>query len=143
MKVYPALEGTYRGRKVYTPRAPTSGPVLLHMLNLLERYDLEGEGRTGLNVHRLVEVIKCAFTFLFSWMILRLIGFSCFSRLRCKVLVESSSFVWHAYWHDRTKVCDPAYTNDTSRIDEISTKTFGKLIYPNITDVRTLHLLFI
>lgn len=59
VKVYPALEGTYRGRKVYTPRAPTSGPVLLHMLNLLEKYDLKGEGRTGLNVHRMVEVIKC------------------------------------------------------------------------------------
>ena len=58
-KVDPALTGTYRGRKVYTPHAPTSGPVLLHMLNLLERYDLAGEGRTGLNTHRLVEVIKC------------------------------------------------------------------------------------
>lgn len=59
VKVEPALTGSYRGRKVYTPHAPTSGPVLLHMLNLLERYDLAGEGRTGLNTHRLVEVIKC------------------------------------------------------------------------------------
>ena len=59
IKVEPALVGSYRGRKVYVPHAPTSGPVLLHMLNLLERYDLEGEGRTGLNTHRLVEVIKC------------------------------------------------------------------------------------
>lgn len=57
--VYPALSGTYRGRKVYTPKAPTSGPVLLHMLNLLERYDLKGEGRTGLNTHRFIEVMKC------------------------------------------------------------------------------------
>src|SRR5712671_4853420 len=31
-----ALEGTYRDLKVYTSHAPTSGPVLLHMLNLLE-----------------------------------------------------------------------------------------------------------
>lgn len=61
VEVYRSLKGTYRGRKVYTPRAPTSGPVLLHMLNLLEKYDLTGEGRTGLNTHRLVEVIKFGF----------------------------------------------------------------------------------
>jgi gamma-glutamyltranspeptidase/glutathione hydrolase/leukotriene-C4 hydrolase len=54
-----ALEGTYRGLKVYTSHAPTSGPVLLHMLNLLENYDLPAEGRTEVNVHRLVEAIKC------------------------------------------------------------------------------------
>ena len=69
-KVDPALAGTYRGRKVYTPHAPTSGPVLLHMLNLLERYDLAGEGRTGLNTHRLVEGIKCKKSFNESSMIL-------------------------------------------------------------------------
>lgn len=58
--VYPALMQTYRGnRRVYTTGAPTSGPVLLHMLNLLEKYDLEREGRTGLNMHRFVEVMKC------------------------------------------------------------------------------------
>ncbi|ETW81007.1 hypothetical protein HETIRDRAFT_155010 [Heterobasidion irregulare TC 32-1] len=54
-----ALQGTYRGRKVYTTHAPTSGPVLLHMLNLLETYDIPTEGRTGLNVHRYVEAMKC------------------------------------------------------------------------------------
>lgn len=59
VKVEPALVGTYRGRKVYTPHAPTSGPVLLHMLNMLEHYDLSGEGRTGLNTHRIVEILKC------------------------------------------------------------------------------------
>ena len=59
VKVDRALVGSYRGRKVYVPHAPTSGPVLLHMLNLLERYDLSGEGRTGLNTHRLVEVMRC------------------------------------------------------------------------------------
>lgn len=59
--VAPALEGSYRGNKIYTTHAPTSGPVLLHMLNLLEQYeDFVAEGRTGLNVHRLVEIIKCA-----------------------------------------------------------------------------------
>ena len=57
-----ALEGTYRGLKVYTSHAPTSGPVLLHMLNLLENYDLPAEGRTEVNVHRLVEAMKCKST---------------------------------------------------------------------------------
>lgn len=64
VKVLPALEGTYRGKKVYTSHAPTSGPVLLHMLNLLERFDLSGEGRTGLNTHRMVEALKCMYIFL-------------------------------------------------------------------------------
>ena len=56
--VKPALQSTYLSRKVYTTHAPTSGPVLLHMLNIMEHYDLS-EGMTGLNVHRLVEAIKC------------------------------------------------------------------------------------
>lgn len=54
-----ALEGTYRDLKIYTSHAPTSGPVLLHMLNLMEKYDLPAEGRTAINVHRLVEAMKC------------------------------------------------------------------------------------
>ncbi|THH02088.1 hypothetical protein EW026_g744 [Hermanssonia centrifuga] len=62
VKVQPALEGTYRGRKIYTTHAPTSGPVLLHMLNLLEKYeDFAADGRTSLNVHRLIEIIKFGF----------------------------------------------------------------------------------
>jgi gamma-glutamyltranspeptidase/glutathione hydrolase/leukotriene-C4 hydrolase len=61
VKVDHALQGTYRDKKVYTSHAPTSGPVLLHILNLLERYDLTGEGRTGLNIHRFVEALKFGF----------------------------------------------------------------------------------
>ena len=59
--VRPALQSTYLSRRVYTTHAPTSGPVLLHMLNIMEQYDLS-EGMTGLNVHRLVETIKCKFS---------------------------------------------------------------------------------
>lgn len=59
IKVERALEGTFHDKKVYTTRAPTSGPVLLHMLNLMERYNLAEEGRTELNFHRLVEAQKC------------------------------------------------------------------------------------
>lgn len=58
--VKPALMGTYRDKKIYTTHAPTSGPVLLHMFNLLEHFDdFVEEGRTGLNVHRIVETMKC------------------------------------------------------------------------------------
>lgn len=58
-----ALEGSYRGRKIYTPHAPTSGPVLIHMLNLMEHFpDLIEDGRTVLNVHRVIEAMKCELT---------------------------------------------------------------------------------
>jgi gamma-glutamyltranspeptidase/glutathione hydrolase/leukotriene-C4 hydrolase len=59
VKVERALEGTYRGRKIYTTHAPTSGPVLLHMFNLVERYDFTE--RNSLNAHRLVEAMKFGF----------------------------------------------------------------------------------
>ncbi|TBU55830.1 gamma-glutamyltranspeptidase [Dichomitus squalens] len=62
VRVSRALQGTYRGRRIYTPHAPTSGPVLQHMLNLMEHYDeLVEDGRTTLNVHRLVEAMKFGF----------------------------------------------------------------------------------
>ena len=62
VQVQNALEGSYRGRKIYTPHAPTSGPVLIHMLNLMEHYpDLVVDGRTALNTHRLIEAMKCGF----------------------------------------------------------------------------------
>ncbi|KAF9566795.1 gamma-glutamyltranspeptidase [Agrocybe pediades] len=59
VKVDRALEGTYRNMKVYTTHAPTSGPVLIHMLNLIEKFDMKE--RNGLNVHRLVEIMKFGF----------------------------------------------------------------------------------
>ncbi|TEB06228.1 gamma-glutamyltranspeptidase [Coprinellus micaceus] len=59
VKVRPALQGTFRGRRVYTSHAPTSGPVLLHMFNLIDRYSMEE--RNGLNVHRIVEIMKFGF----------------------------------------------------------------------------------
>ncbi|KAJ7287545.1 gamma-glutamyltranspeptidase [Mycena rebaudengoi] len=59
VKVDHALQGTYRGRKVYTSHAPGSGPVLLHMLNLIERFPMMS--RSPLNLHRTVEVLKFGF----------------------------------------------------------------------------------
>lgn len=69
--VQPALQGTYHGpkgsppRHIYTTHAPTSGPVVLHILNLLEGYDLVGDGPTPLNIHRVVESLKCASVILY------------------------------------------------------------------------------
>jgi len=61
-KVDKALEGTYFGRKVYTSHAPAGGPVILQMLNLMERYPtLREEGRSGVNAHRFVEAMKFGF----------------------------------------------------------------------------------
>ena len=60
VKVALALKGRFRDKIVYTSHAPTSGPVLLHILNILEQFDLSG--RLGLNTHRLVEALKCEYT---------------------------------------------------------------------------------
>ncbi|KAF7321382.1 Sec7-like domain belongs to guanine nucleotide exchange factors [Mycena kentingensis (nom. inval.)] len=95
IKVQRALEGTYRGRKLYTSHAPTSGPVLLHMLNLMETYPQAP--RTPLSMHRVVEAIKFGFA-------------------------------------ARTRICDPAFTNDTARIDQIHTKEYSARIVKNLTD---------
>lgn len=81
VQVQHALEGSYRGRKIYTPHAPTSGPVLIHMLNLMEHYpDLVVDGRTALNTHRLIEAMKCGFALVhmrWLWLTeLPLVGFA-------------------------------------------------------------------
>jgi gamma-glutamyltranspeptidase/glutathione hydrolase/leukotriene-C4 hydrolase len=60
VRVAPALAGEYLGRKVYVPGAPTSGPVLLHMLNLAERVALNETADAGLRAHLTVECMKCA-----------------------------------------------------------------------------------
>jgi gamma-glutamyltranspeptidase len=66
----PALEGTYRGRRVYTTHAPSSGPVLLHVLNALDRFGIGPnvndkvamKEESGLWWHRVVEALKCKFS---------------------------------------------------------------------------------
>lgn len=37
----------------------------------------------------------------------------------------------------RTKVCDPTFANDSTSIEEIPTKAYSDLVFPNITDDRT------
>ncbi|KAF8924018.1 hypothetical protein BGZ58_002277 [Dissophora ornata] len=54
--------GFYQGRKVYSSPAPTSGPALISMLNILERYNIgRVKGDTGVDAHRLVEAMKHGF----------------------------------------------------------------------------------
>lgn len=53
----------YNGRKVTTTSEPTSGPVLLSVLNLIERYQFKADGFIGVNLHRLVEAFKFGYAF--------------------------------------------------------------------------------
>lgn len=52
------IETYYHGRRVITGTPPTSGSVLLNMLNVVEGYTLALEGQTSLNYHRIVEAMK-------------------------------------------------------------------------------------
>ncbi|KAJ3038757.1 hypothetical protein HDV00_000331 [Rhizophlyctis rosea] len=60
-KVLPTLNGSYRGRKIITTPLPTSGPVLLSILNIMEGFPLPSNGRTAVNYHRLIEAYKFAY----------------------------------------------------------------------------------
>lgn len=72
--VQPAVKGTYRNRTIWTTDAPSSGPVLIHLLNVLEQYDgYVEDGRTELNTHRFVEALKC------EWKVLQ----GCEANRRC------------------------------------------------------------
>jgi len=129
-----ALEGTYRGLKVYTSHAPTSGPVLVHMLNLLEDYDIPAEGRTEVNVHRLIEAMKC-----------EPIHF-CLSQLQPVTSLSAVGFAarfvgcsspQNPFFDDpfRTRISDPFFSDGSGLIDEIPLKSFSALISRNLTDV--------
>ncbi|KAI8326002.1 gamma-glutamyltranspeptidase 1-like protein [Martensiomyces pterosporus] len=52
------IETFYHGRRVITGSPPTSGSVLLNMLNVLEGYTLAAGGQTALSYHRIVEAMK-------------------------------------------------------------------------------------
>ncbi|KAI9206192.1 gamma-glutamyltranspeptidase [Polychytrium aggregatum] len=53
--------GYYHGRKVITGPPPSSGAVFITIMNILEGYDLRGEGLTLLNYHRIIEAFKYAY----------------------------------------------------------------------------------
>ncbi|KAG0183232.1 hypothetical protein DFQ28_000102 [Apophysomyces sp. BC1034] len=48
----------YHGRKITTCTLPSSGPVLLSVLNMMERFNFKAEENKDLNVHRLIEGLK-------------------------------------------------------------------------------------
>ncbi|KAI9312614.1 nucleophile aminohydrolase [Dichotomocladium elegans] len=56
--IRPAVSTYYHGRKVTTCTTPTSGPLIIAVLNLLEQYNLAIKGYTGLNAHRIIEALK-------------------------------------------------------------------------------------
>ncbi|KAI7899777.1 gamma-glutamyltransferase [Cokeromyces recurvatus] len=57
------LYGFYHGRKVITTSEPTSGPVLLSVLNLIERFEFNNHEHKSLDVHRLIEAFKFGYAF--------------------------------------------------------------------------------
>ncbi|KDE06740.1 gamma-glutamyltransferase [Microbotryum lychnidis-dioicae p1A1 Lamole] len=60
--VLPARQETYRNRTYYTGHYPSGGPIITHLLNILEGFPKYiDEGRTGLSTHRFVEALKFAF----------------------------------------------------------------------------------
>ncbi|SJX66047.1 related to gamma-glutamyltransferase [Sporisorium reilianum f. sp. reilianum] len=61
--VKPALQGTWLGKRVYITHAPTSGPILLSVLNILSLIpDFTSTAEiTSLNMHRFVEALKFGF----------------------------------------------------------------------------------
>ncbi|CAO3608955.1 unnamed protein product [Cunninghamella echinulata] len=61
--IKPTVNTYYHGKKITTTTAPTSGPILLSMLNILEKYNLKVSGRDGLTIHRLVEAMKFGYSF--------------------------------------------------------------------------------
>lgn len=52
VNVAPALTGTYRNATLYSSPAPAAGPVLMHLLNILEPLNLADQDLTPLNEHR-------------------------------------------------------------------------------------------
>ncbi|GAA97095.1 uncharacterized protein L969DRAFT_53991 [Mixia osmundae IAM 14324] len=56
-----AARGTYRNRTIYTTQLPSSGPILISLLNTLEPLDLLEQGRTVKNIHIFLEALKFSF----------------------------------------------------------------------------------
>jgi gamma-glutamyltranspeptidase/glutathione hydrolase/leukotriene-C4 hydrolase len=64
---YPPIHQTWNGKTVYTTSAPSSGAMLLAILNILEGFDFpstpksEGGCNGPRNIHRFLEAMKFAF----------------------------------------------------------------------------------
>ncbi|KNZ61749.1 uncharacterized protein VP01_1362g7 [Puccinia sorghi] len=55
-----AINTTYHDYNIWTVGPPSSGAILLHMMNMLERYSLHKHPRDALAEHRFVEALKYA-----------------------------------------------------------------------------------
>jgi gamma-glutamyltranspeptidase/glutathione hydrolase/leukotriene-C4 hydrolase len=60
---YPAIHQTVHSKTIYTTSAPSSGGIMLAMLNILEQYPFDNaeECFSPLGQHRLLEAMKFAF----------------------------------------------------------------------------------
>ncbi|OAV94013.1 gamma-glutamyltransferase [Puccinia triticina 1-1 BBBD Race 1] len=57
-----AINTTYHGYNIWTTGPPSSGAILLHAMNILQRYSLHDHSRTPLAEHRFIESLKYAFS---------------------------------------------------------------------------------
>lgn len=61
-KMSPAIEGFYRGQRIWASGLPTSGNVLLSILNILEGFNLEMHGITADTLHWMIEAFKFGYS---------------------------------------------------------------------------------
>ncbi|KAI8886967.1 gamma-glutamyltranspeptidase [Backusella circina FSU 941] len=61
--IRPTISTYYNGRKITTCSEPTGGPVLLSILNIIERFQFKVQGFVGENLHRLIEGFKFGYAF--------------------------------------------------------------------------------
>jgi gamma-glutamyltranspeptidase/glutathione hydrolase len=57
------IHGTYRGHDIYAPPPPSSGGIaLVEMLNILEQFELTGQGRdSAATIHQMTEAMRRAY----------------------------------------------------------------------------------
>ncbi|OXC69401.1 gamma-glutamyltransferase [Cryptococcus neoformans] len=60
---YPAIHSTFMSKEIYTTSAPSSGGVMLGLLNVLEPLNITSNNglKNPLNLHRFIEALKFAF----------------------------------------------------------------------------------
>lgn len=122
------MVGYYQGRKVYTTPAPTSGPILISILNILERYNLgHFKDDANVDVHRLVEAMKCKFILVTFRIVYCLGTHIAFFRLRTIIVGYAQ----------RTELGDPDFTDLETKIQRILNKDTAGAIRANISDDRT------
>ncbi|KZV95135.1 gamma-glutamyltranspeptidase [Exidia glandulosa HHB12029] len=116
-----AMEGSYRGKKIFTTKAPTSGAVLIHILNLLEKYNLPEEGLTPLNLHRVVEALK--------------FGFAARTRLGDPAFIDDHALIREIPTKEYAEHIAPNITDDTTHTFE-----YYKPVFDVPEDHGTMHL---